>query len=124
NETDGLEGKEAAIVTRDFASRYWPGTSPLGRRFRFITDGKPAVWNTVVGVCGNVAQNLQDKSPPPLVYLSDRQEPWAWIGLLVRTSGDPAAVTASVRTAVQDIDPDLPLFEVRTLPAAIEHNNW
>jgi putative ABC transport system permease protein len=124
NETDGLEGREAAVVTRDFASRYWPGESPIGRRFRFITDGKPAAWNVVVGVCSNVAQNIQDKSPPPLVYLSDRQEPWAWIGIMLRASGDPSALTGAVRTAVQDIDPDLPLFEVRTLPAAIEHDNW
>ncbi len=124
NETDGLEGKEAAVVTRDFASRYWPKDSPVGRRFRFITDGKPAAWNTVVGVCGNIAQNVQDKSPPPLVYLTDRQEPWAWLGIMLRASGDPAGLTASVRAAVQDMDPDLPIFEVRTLPAAIAHENW
>jgi len=108
----------------DFASQYWPGASPVGRRFRFITDGKPAAWITVVGVCGNVAQNMQDKRPPPLVYLSDRQEPWAWLGIMLRASGDPSALTASVRSAVQDIDPDLPLFEAKTLPAAIEHDNW
>jgi putative ABC transport system permease protein len=124
NDTDGLEGREAAVVTRDFASQYWPGASPVGRRFRFITDGKPAAWITVVGVCGNVAQNMQDKRPPPLVYLSDRQEPWAWLGIMLRASGDPSALTASVRSAVQDIDPDLPLFEAKTLPAAIEHDNW
>ena len=124
SDTDGLEGREAAVVTRDFAARYWHGDSPVGRRFRFITDGKPAAWNVVVGVCGNVAQNIQDKSPPPVVYLSDRQEPWAWLGIMLRASGDPSALTAAVRTTVQDIDPDLPLFEVRTLPAAIEHDNW
>ncbi len=124
NDTDGLEGREAAVVTRDFASRYLPGASPVGRRFRFITDGKPAAWNIVVGVCGNVAQNIQDKSPPALVYLSDRQEPWAWLGIMLRASGDPSALAASVRIAVQDIDPDLPIFDVRTLPAAIEHENW
>ena len=122
--TDGTEGKEACVVTRAFAARYWPGESPIGRRFRFIGDGKPGPWITVVGVCGNVVQDSMEQNPAPLAYFSNQQEPWAWLGLLLRTSGDPERAAASVRAALQDIDPDLPLFEVRTLPQAIDHQFW
>lgn len=124
NATDGLEGREAAIVTRAFAARYWPDENPIGKRFRFITDGKPQAWETVIGMCGDVVQDTMSPNPPPLAYFSDRQEPWAWLGLLLRSNGDPAALTASVRKAVQQVDPDLPLFEARTLPAAINHDHW
>jgi predicted permease len=125
NDTDGNVGKEAAVVTRGFAAAFWPSSSALGRRFRFINDdGKPAPWNTVVGICADIKQNAMEQSPPPLAYLSDRQEPWAWLGILVHSSGDPAGVAASVRTAMQGIDPDLPLFEVRTLPDAVHHQFW
>jgi predicted permease len=122
--TDGLEGREASVVTRAFAARFWPDTSPIGKRFRFITDGKPAAWNTVIGVCGDLVQETMTENPPPLAYFSDRQEPWAWMGILLRTGGDPATVTSSLRVALQDLDPNLPLFEVRTLPAAIDHEYW
>jgi predicted permease len=125
-ETDGETGKEAAVVTREFATRYWPGESPIGHRFRMTGWGEkqPGPWVTVVGVCGDIIQNTQDRHAPPLAYLSNRQEPWAWLGLMLRTKGDPAAMTKALRSAVQELDPDLPLFEVRTLPEAIAHDSW
>ncbi|HEY0946458.1 MAG TPA: FtsX-like permease family protein, partial [Opitutaceae bacterium] len=125
NETDGEAGRESAVVTRAFAVRHWPDeVQPLGRRFRFLRDGKPAEWIAVVGVCGDIVQETLERDAPPVVYLSNRQEPWAWLGLLLRTPGDPATLAGAVRAAVQEIDGDLPLFEVRTLPDAIEHRNW
>ena len=124
NTTDGLEGREASVVTRAFAARFWPDSSPIGKRFRFVTDGKPAAWNTVIGVCRDVIQETMTENPAPLAYFSDRQEPWAWMGILLRTRGEPAAVTSSLRVALQELDPNLPLFEVRTLPEAIDHEHW
>lgn len=124
NETDGDEGKEASVVTRAFAAEYWPGESPIGRRFRFLSDGKPGSWITVVGVCGNVVQDSTTRNPPPLAYFSDRQEPWAWMGILIRAAGDPSSLAASVQAAFQRIDPNLPVFDVRTLPMAIERQFW
>lgn len=121
---DGAEGKEAAVVTRAFAARYWPASSPLGQRFRFMADGKPGAWITIVGVCGNLIQETFEQNPPPLAYLSDRQEPWAWLGILLRARGDPVALASSLRSAMQELDPDVPVFEVATLPAAIENGHW
>ena len=78
----------------------------------------------MVGVCGDIVQDTMERSPPPLAYFSNRQEPWAWLGIMLRTHGDPASVATSVRTTLLEIDPELPLFEVRTLPDAIEHQHW
>ena len=122
--TDGGEGKEASVVTRAFAASHWPGVSPVGKRFRFLPTGKPGPWITVVGVCGNLVQNSMDQNPPPLAYFSNRQEPWAWLGIVLRTTGDPESLAASARTAMQGLEPDLPVFEIRTLNAAIDHQFW
>ena len=46
------------------------------------------------------------------------------MGLLLRTSGDPALLANSIRSTVQNLDQDLPLFEVRTLTAALERKRW
>src|SRR5690606_24460268 len=107
-ETDGAAGKEAVVVTRAFAARYWPAESALGQRFRFVEKDKPVLWMTIVGVSADIVQNAQDDKAPPLVFISYRQESWGWMGLLVRTSSDPAALAAPVRAAVQTIDQDLP----------------
>jgi predicted permease len=123
-EDDGAKGKETAVVSRTFAERYWPADLPLGRRFRFLSDGKPGPWVTVVGVYGDLVQDTQERVQTPVVYLSHRQEPWAWLGLMLHTEGDPAALARSLRAAVQEIDADLPLFEVRSLREAIAHAMW
>jgi predicted permease len=124
-DADGEEGREVAIVSRTFAARYWPGESALGRRFRWREDKEePGPWLTVIGVCADIVQNAQDPDAAPLFHLPYRQQPWGWIGLLIRTNSDPAALAAPVRAAVQKLDQDLPLYEVRTLTGALERQRW
>jgi putative ABC transport system permease protein len=122
--TDGDPGKEAVVVSRAFAARHWPGESAVGQRIRRIEKDKTHEWLTVVGVCADLVQEPNEKDSPPLVHVPYRQEPWGWMGLLLRTTADPAALAAPVRAAVQRIDPDLPLFEVRTLTAALDKSRW
>ena len=123
-ETDGDTGKEATIVSLAFATKHWPNEPAVGKRFRFIENEKPKAWMTVIGVCADLVQNPNDKDSPPVVHIPYRQEPWGWMGLMLRTSSDPAALAAPVRAAVQKIDADLPLFEVRTLNAALKKERW
>ena len=125
NETDGEPGKEAAVVTREFAAKYWPAESAVGKRFRFIQNKKPGEWLSVIGVSADVVQDLRGRTDhPPLVFVPYRQEPWGWMGLLLRASTNPAALSGPLRAAVQKIDPDLPLFEVGTLTAALDRQRW
>ena len=123
-EIDGDPGKEAAVVTRAFALRHWPNESAVGKRFRFVEKDKPVVWLTVIGVSADIIQNSQDADTPPLVFISYRQEPWGWMALMVRTSSNPTLLAGPVRAAVQALDQDLPLFEVRSLPTALARERW
>ena len=123
-ETDGDPGKEAVVVSRAFAERHWPGESAIGKRFRRVSKEETHAWLTVVGVSADLVQEPNEKDSPPLVHVPYRLEPWGWMGLLLRTSSDPAALAAPVRAAVQKVDPDLPLFDVRTLTAALDKSRW
>jgi len=123
-QTDGDPGKEAAVVTREFAERHWAGESAIGQRFRFTEGEEPGPWMSVVGVSADMVQAPQDADAPPLVFITGRQEPWGWTALMVRTTSDPAAMAALVREAVQRLDPDLPLFEAATLPSALDRQHW
>jgi putative ABC transport system permease protein len=124
DETDGGPGKESAVVSRAFAALHWPGESAIGKRFRRVEKDKTHEWTAVIGVCADLVQEPSEKDSPPLVHVPYRQEPWGWMGLLLRTSSDPAALAVPVRAAVQKIDQDLPLFEVRTLTAALDKSRW
>lgn len=124
NDADGAKGKEAVIVSRDFAAKFWPRDWAIGKRFRIYSDDKPGPWLSVIGVAANMVQEPQEASPRPLAYLPERQEGGAWMSLLVRSAGDPAPLAPAVRTTVQALDPDLPLNDVRTLAGAIERSRW
>ena len=121
---DGAKGKEAAIVSRDFAEKFWPREQPIGKRFRTYSDGKPGPWLSVIGVAANLVQEPQEASPRPLAYLPERQEGGSHMSLLVRSAGDPSSLTRAVRATVQALDEDLPLTEVQTLAGAIERSRW
>ncbi len=123
-ETDGDTGKEAAVVTRTFAAKYWPGENAVGKRLRFIEKDKPPRWMTVVGVCGDIVQSINQPDAPPLMYLTHHQEPWSSMAVLLRTPGDPGALARPVREVVRALDQDLPLFELRPLAVAMERQRW
>lgn len=124
NETDGNSGKEAAIVTRDFASHFWPGEDALGKRFRIYENNKYTPWLTIIGISADMLQqpnrNLQD----PLFFVPYRQEGFGGMNIILRASGNPASLALAARTAVQGIDQDLPLSETHTLADVIYRNQW
>jgi len=122
NEVDGTASHKAAILTRQCAEHFWPGQPAIGKRFRLYDEkGKPSEWITVVGVSANMVQELNEKSPDPLMFIPLRQEGWNGMALLIRSSGNPIP---AVRAAVQSLDEDLPLRDVYTLPQAIQHDEW
>jgi putative ABC transport system permease protein len=123
-EPDGLPGRESAIVTREFAARFWPGEQVIGKRFRFVAGEKPAPWISVIGVSGGIRQEADQEHPNPLVFLPYRQQPYSYVSLVIRTGGDTAALGSEVRATVQQLDQDLPLFDVRTLDQALERSRW
>ena len=111
NDADVLSSAPVAIVNQLFASTYWPGEDPLGKRFRLFDGDTPEAWRTVVGVASNVIQNDQTRQKfDPVVYLPYRQRPGGGAWIFVRTSVPPAGVTTAFRQAVQAVDPGLPLY--------------
>ena len=120
-QADGSAGHQVAIVTKEFAERYWHNRTVLGKRFRFYTNDKPGEWVVVAGVSADVVQNPNDSKSDALLYLPYRQEGYDSMALLLRSSGIPAS---AVRAAVQAMDQDMPLSEVRMLTAAMERNSW
>jgi putative ABC transport system permease protein len=123
-DADGTEGQEVVIISRALARQHWPDESPVGRRFRWIVDEKPGPWMTVIGVCADLVQDTREADPTPIFHVPYRQQAWGWMGLLIRTSSDPAALAGPVRAALQNLDQDLPLFDARSLSVTLERQRW
>lgn len=125
DELDGsAPGREAAVVTRPFAERFWPGEPAPGKRFRFHNDAGPGPWITVVGVSADVVQRGEEANPDPTVFVPFRQENYGSLALVIRTPGEPSALAADIRTEIQRLDQDLPLFDISTLREMQARSRW
>ena len=126
---DGSEGRENVIINDVLAARYFPSEDPIGRRLRLlpprgVTTPAPR-WMTVVGVSPTIRQgDPQALEPTAVVYQPYRQRSSASMTVLVRSHGEPTALTAAVREAVQAADADQPVYNVRTMDEAIAQMRW
>ena len=98
------------MITETMAGRVWPGVDPMGQQ---ITVGNDP-W-TVVGIVGDIRDQLLQQQPEPMMYLSFQQVPWASMWLLVRATGDPMALAPVVRREIRAVDPLLPVANEQPL---------
>jgi putative ABC transport system permease protein len=111
---------ERVIILSEGAARvYFPGEDPLGKPIVLTSFGDAPL--TVIGVAGDVRTQAIDTDPAPMVYGSAAvYSGWNPMALVVRTSGDAAALAPSVRAAVRALDPNVPVYEVRTAEGLID----
>ena len=122
NESDGLPGRESAIVNQRLVDMHFKGGNPLDGQIRFASTGpgQPAsAWLTVVGVAPNVRQRTDNQSAEadPIVYIPHRQDPTLTSGmtLIARTRAGAAGAGQTLREGMRAVDPDQALFNLRTL---------
>jgi putative ABC transport system permease protein len=116
---DRTDAPGVVIINDTLARQGWPGQDPLGRRIRGGGDNSRAPWLTVIGVVRDLRRADVRREIRPEVYLTTAQLTPRTQMLLVRTSGDPAAIVPSIRSEVRALDPHLPLFAVGTLNGQI-----
>jgi predicted permease len=124
NDRDGAGGSEVAIVTRTFASRFWPNDDAIGKRVRIWRRETPGEWMTIVGVSGELVQQSQTATPDALLFIPMRQDDSTFMVLAARTAGDASSLAGPVRAMVQRLDPELPLFDVETFETLVRNQHW
>ena len=110
--TDTGETPFVAVINETMAKRYWPGVSPLGKRF-FTAGG--TIKREVIGVISDVKHWGFDRPVNPEMYFPQRQMVWDGLTFVLATDLDPATLTAAVREQLKAVDKDLPLSSVRTM---------
>jgi len=128
NQVDNGSVPDVVIINDYMARRYWPGENPVGKRITFDDPQKNPSWVTVVGVVKNTVRSnwvnpaeeelfvpyLQSKN-----YLQNPSGPFAYLTLVVRTTGDPASLSTEVQAAVHSIDRNVPISEVQTMEQVV-----
>ena len=108
----------SVVVNETAAAGIWPNENPLGHEFTLGTrlgqDGASA-GGTVVGVARDVRDYGPVQAVRPTVYLSHAQFPMSFVTVAVRARGEPTALMESLRSVLGELDPDVPMFQVRTM---------
>jgi len=110
-ETDDEEAERVLLVNQAMARHFWGEEDPIGKRVGF---GDPVEWREVVGIVGDVKAYGPSSDTPLEMYQPYAQD--GWVGrFVIRTAADPLAAAQVLRAAVQEVDPEQPVDQFRTL---------
>jgi putative ABC transport system permease protein len=132
DDLDGTPGHDNVIVNQRFVAMHFGTDDPIGRRIKLTPDGPPVpgtplpAWTTIVGVSPTIRQRVQpgEDLPDPVVYIPLRAQAPAFATLMIRAPRDAASMTTLAREEVRAIDPDLPLFGIRTMDQELAAQRW
>jgi predicted permease len=123
---DRRGSQPVAIIDENLVREYWPDQDALGQRIR---NGNNAPWKTIVGIVAPVRHSQvvgeeasatgTEGSGKGVYYFPLYQENSPATFLIARTSSDPAALAATIRAAVHDVDPGQPVSDLRTMDERI-----
>jgi predicted permease len=111
----------SVIVDDEAVKRFWNGRDPLGARLQLGPNPNGPLYE-VVGVVGNVRYDGFDALPRPMAYTSYRQEGQSYLTMVIKTAGDPMLALPTLRSAVRELDPKLPLIGVTTMDQVAGNN--
>jgi predicted permease len=122
NEQDDATTPIVVIVDEYMAEQLWPGQDPIGKRIHIVEFASKDPWQTVVGVVGRVKQDSLDSDPRIAFYVAHTQFPTRAMTVAFRGGTDPAAMVSAVRNALRNLDPDLPMYYVRTMEQRLDES--
>jgi putative ABC transport system permease protein len=117
---DAADAAPVAIINETMARAFWPGESPIGKRFRTGGPEAQAPWIEVVGLIDDMRRQGLEREPIAQVFRPFIQEPSRNMNLLVRSELPVSTLTATVRARLAEIDRSVPLYNVRTVEQALD----
>jgi predicted permease len=125
DDRDTLSNPRVVIVDERMALEYWPGggaARAVGKRIHLVESTSGEYWETIVGVVGRVKQESLDSDPRIAFYLPHTQAPSRAVTVVLRSGADPAALMAAAKKEIRDLDPDLPIYSVRTMQQRVDES--
>jgi putative ABC transport system permease protein len=117
---DKEDSPAVVIVNQTFANKLFPGGDAVGQRLLLPSIETPPI--EIVGVVGDEKVTSLDKPQTPVVYGPYLQDPDRMLNLVVRTDSNPDAIAGAVKREIASLDPDVPVFDVRTMNQIIDNS--
>jgi len=111
---DGPSGPPVVVINETLARLYWPQENPIGHRLQ-ISWTNPTAQPEIVGIVGNVHAGSLDADIRPMIYYSTFQEPAGSRALVVRYADHAGGLGAAVRTAIHELDGELPVANLASM---------
>jgi putative ABC transport system permease protein len=131
--SDDASAPGVVLINEKAAREYWPGENPLGKHITFDEDQRASpTWLTVIGIVRDAKQGEWAEAPYPEVYLAalqnggflgERESHASYITLVVRTRGNPAALSGLIKNTVWSFDRNLAISEVLTMDDVVAEAN-
>ena len=107
-----------AIINQAMARRYWPNDDSIGKRFKFADPNFKSPWFSIVGVVGDVREQGLENAAEPMAFVPTAGS--MGDDIVVRTTGDPAALSATLRREVRLLDADLVITHMSAANSTLE----
>jgi putative ABC transport system permease protein len=107
--------RQVVVINQTMARRFWPGRDPVGEKFTTGPWGPAPTSATIIGISGDVKQFGLDSEPSFDLYSVDLNP----LSVIVHLTGDTRSMIGAVRQAIQKVDPDLAVSEVRTMDQVV-----
>ena len=107
------------IISETFARQHFPNEDPLGKRIKpgiSTYEDEDKTMREIIGVVGDVRNRNLSTEPKPAYYLPQTQVPFTQMVAVVKTTGDPRSLISAATKQVAVMDPDIPLFGVKSMP--------
>jgi putative ABC transport system permease protein len=122
---DDSSGQRVALLSEDAAKKLYPGRDPIGQRLRFTGEPDSVGWRTVVGVTAELVQGVDsDDKNIGSVWIPEMQDPVQTLWVLVEGKGNGAQGAGSLRRVVRSLDPDIAVYEVRSMREQLRFALW
>ena len=113
------------VINEQFAEKAFSGKDPLGHRVRIGDENSKDPWVTIVGVARDFRHYRLPQPMGPAIYLPYRSQPLLSQTLAIRTTlADPMTLAPAVRTAIHELDPDVPAYAVETFDYIVARSLW
>jgi hypothetical protein len=117
---DRIGSPNVAVVDEIFARKVARSGSALGVRIGVPGSDSAA---TIVGIVKHVKHYGLDAQSGGQIYVSHEQYPWRWMTMIVRAERDPLALVGTLRSVVQSVDPERPVFDVETVESMMDERS-
>jgi putative ABC transport system permease protein len=119
-ESDNATAPRVIVVNAEFVRRHLHDQEPLGQQVQWDVSGVAPAWSEIVGVVANVKTYSEGTREEPEVYEPFLARPQSSFSLMVRATPDPGTLASALRSAVAQVDTELPLARVMSMTALLD----